>query len=72
MEIREDLTLGIDLGIASCGWAVIRGGDGAGEIVGMGVWMFDAPETDKDRTPTNQLRRQHRGLRRVLDGAGSG
>ena len=27
---------------------------------------FDVPETDKERTPTNQLRRQHRGLRTVL------
>jgi CRISPR-associated endonuclease Csn1 len=66
MRIDEDLTLGIDLGIASCGWAVIRGGDGEGEIVKLGVWMFDAPETDKERTPTNQLRRGFRGMRRVL------
>lgn len=66
MSIREDLTLGIDLGIGSCGWAVIRGGDGDGEIVGLGVRTFDVPETDKKRTPTNQLRRQHRGMRRVI------
>lgn len=65
-EIDEALTFGIDLGIASCGWAVIRGGDGAGEIVDMGTWMFDAPETAKERTPTNQLRRTARGLRRVV------
>lgn len=66
MKIREELTFGIDLGIASCGWAVIRGGDGAGEIVALGTWMFDAPETAKERTPTNQLRRTARGLRRVV------
>ena len=66
MQIQEDLTFGFDLGIASCGWAVIRGGDGAGEIVALGTWMFDAPETAKERTPTNQLRRQARGMRRVL------
>ncbi len=67
MVIHNDLTLGLDLGIASCGWALIRRPDsGDGEIVDMGVWTFDAPETDKERTPTNQLRRQHRGLRRVL------
>jgi CRISPR-associated endonuclease Csn1 len=62
MEVREDLTLGIDLGIGSCGWALIR----PGEIVALGVRTFDPPETDKERTPTNQLRRGHRGLRRVL------
>lgn len=66
VEIVEDLTFGLDLGIASCGWAVIRGGDGAGEIVKIGTWMFDAPETAKERTPTNQLRRTARGMRRVL------
>lgn len=65
MEYRQEITLGIDLGIGSCGWAVISGGDGDGGIVGMGVRTFDVPETDKERTPTNQLRRQHRGLRRV-------
>ena len=66
MDIREGLTLGIDLGIASCGWAVIRETDGGGEIVDWGARTFDVPETDKTRTPTNQLRRQHRGLRKVL------
>jgi CRISPR-associated endonuclease Csn1 len=34
--------------------------------VALGARTFDVPETDKDRTPTNQLRRQHRGLRTVL------
>lgn len=64
--MRANLTLGIDLGIGSCGWALIRRDDGGGEIVGLGTRTFDVPETDKERTPTNQLRRQHRGLRRVL------
>lgn len=62
----EDLILGIDLGISSCGWALIRDPEKGGGIVALGVRMFDAPETDKERTPTNQLRRTHRGLRRVL------
>ena len=66
MDIRENLTLGLDLGIGSCGWAVIREPAEGGGIVAMGVRTFDVPETDKDRTPTNQLRRQHRGLRKVL------
>lgn len=32
----------------------------------MGSWMFDVPETDKERTPTNQIRRGSRLLRRVI------
>ncbi|GAO54982.1 MULTISPECIES: type II CRISPR RNA-guided endonuclease Cas9 [unclassified Novosphingobium] len=63
------LVFGIDLGIASCGWAALRhptSGDSSGEIVAMGSWMFDVPETDKERTPTNQVRRGNRLLRRVI------
>jgi CRISPR-associated endonuclease Csn1 len=63
------LTFGIDLGIASCGWAVIRNPSAEGErgeIVALGSWMFDVPETDKERTPTNQVRRGNRLLRRVI------
>lgn len=65
MQIQENLILGIDLGIASCGWAVIDESRPDDRIVAMGVRTFDAPETDKERTPTNQLRRQFRGMRRV-------
>lgn len=57
------LVFGIDLGIASCGWAVLRPGK---EIVALGSWMFDVPETDKERIPTNQIRRSNRLLRRVI------
>ncbi len=66
--IQDDLRLGLDLGIGSCGWAVIRQwqDEREGEIVAMGTRTFDVPETDKERTPTNQLRRTARGLRRVL------
>jgi len=66
MDIREDLTLGIDLGIGSCGWAVIRQNEQSGQILGWGIRTFDVPETDKKRTPTNQLRRGHRSARKVL------
>ncbi|MGE4278881.1 MAG: type II CRISPR RNA-guided endonuclease Cas9 [Magnetospirillum sp.] len=58
-----NLYLGIDLGIASCGWALCTDD----EIIGMGTRTFDAPETAKENTPTNQLRRQARGMRRVID-----
>ena len=64
--VRDGLILGIDLGIGSCGWAVIDELKARERIVAMGVRTFDVPETDKERTPTNQLRRQHRGLRTVI------
>lgn len=62
-------TFGFDLGIASCGWAVLRNpsSDGEkGQIEALGSWIFDVPETDKERTPTNQIRRGNRLLRRVI------
>ncbi|MCW5733897.1 MAG: type II CRISPR RNA-guided endonuclease Cas9 [Enhydrobacter sp.] len=65
--VRECLTLGIDLGIGSCGWALIENAEGGdGRIVAMGVRCFDVPETAKERTPTNQVRRQNRLMRRVI------
>lgn len=68
--IQEGLRLGIDLGIGSCGWAVIRypgdEGESGGEILGMGTRTFDVPEQPDTRTPKNQLRRTARGMRRVL------
>lgn len=63
------ISFGIDLGIGSCGWAIIHHSQSAGEngrIVGMGSWVFDVPETNKERTPTNQIRRSNRLLRRVI------
>lgn len=58
--------LGLDGGIASIGWAVLDLDDDALSIAAAGTWMFDAPETDKERTPTNAIRRQKRGQRRVI------
>lgn len=63
-EIKEELTLGLDIGIGSCGWAMIAGEEGSGRIVALGVRTFDVPETSKKRTPTNQIRRENRLLRR--------
>ncbi|WOE75564.1 type II CRISPR RNA-guided endonuclease Cas9 [Alterisphingorhabdus coralli] len=65
----SDLVFGIDIGIASCGWAVLRKpviDEAPGEIIALGSWIFDAPETKKERTPTNQIRRGNRLLRRVI------
>ena len=63
---------GIDAGIASIGWAVTELDDDpaqphpTGQIIACGSRMFDAPETDKERKPTNQIRRAFRGQRRVI------
>lgn len=58
--------LGLDGGIASIGWAMLELGEGHGDILGAGTWMFDTPETDKERRPTSEIRREKRGLRRVI------
>jgi CRISPR-associated endonuclease Csn1 len=58
--------IGIDAGIASIGWSVLEGVEGNWRIVGCGTRMFDAPETDKERRPTNSIRREKRGMRRVI------
>ena len=57
---------GIDGGIATIGWAVADLTDETMDIVAAGTRTFDAPETDKTRTPTNAVRRLHRGQRRVI------
>jgi CRISPR-associated endonuclease Csn1 len=66
VNANSEKILGVDLGIASCGWAVIEAAQGAGEILAAGVWCWEAPETAKDKTPKNQERRQARGQRRVI------
>lgn len=56
------LTLGLDIGIASVGWAVLD----AGRIVDLGVRCFDKAETAKDGESLNLARRKARLLRRRL------
>lgn len=58
--------LGIDGGIASIGWAMIELDGDSGAVLAAGVRTFDAPETDKDKTPSNSVRRATRGQRRVI------
>jgi CRISPR-associated endonuclease Csn1 len=58
--------LGIDLGIASCGWAVIEVAGDSGKIIAAGVRCWEAPEAPKTREPKNQERRRIRGQRRVI------
>lgn len=56
------LTFGLDIGIASVGWAVLA----EDQIVDMGVRAFDAAE-DKDGKPSNQTRRSARVSRNRYD-----
>lgn len=63
VAMNHEIRLGVDLGIGSCGWAVLTNN---GSILDAGSWIFDVPETAKERTPTNQLRRSNRLLRRVI------
>lgn len=59
----RNIYLGVDLGIGSCGWALTTDTS----LIALGSRTFAVPETAKERppTPTNQLRRISRGLRRV-------
>jgi CRISPR-associated endonuclease Csn1 len=56
MAERERI-LGIDLGIASCGWAVIEAGGEGGRVIAAGVRCFDAPLIDKTGEPKSAARR---------------
>jgi len=56
------LTFGLDIGIASVGWAVL----GENRIIDLGVRCFDAAE-DKDGKPNNQTRRGARVSRNRYD-----
>lgn len=66
--------LGLDIGIGSCGWAVIdsetvdplTGEVGETRILGCGARCFDVPEEPKTKELRNKKRRQLRGQRRVM------
>ena len=58
VKTNGPLTFGLDIGIASVGWAVL----GPNRIVDMGVRCFDAAE-DKEGKPHNQTRRGARVAR---------
>ena len=62
-EIKPGLVLGLDVGISSCGWAVVD--LEAKKIVAMGSRCFDAPEDPQKKTLYNAVRRTKRGMRRV-------
>ena len=67
--------LGLDIGIGSCGWAVIepeRMDPATGEVLGdlavhaCGARCFEVPEEPDSKELKNKARRQARGQRRVL------
>lgn len=61
--IKPGLVFGLDVGISSCGWAVVDLSDK--KIVAMGSRCFDAPEDPQKKTLFNAERRTKRGMRRV-------
>ncbi len=62
-EIVKGLAIGIDVGIASCGWAVV---DTVNEhILSMGSRCFEPSEEPKTKKLYNAHRREKRGMRRV-------
>lgn len=62
VKVNGPITIGLDIGIASVGWAVL----GENRIVDLGVRAFDAAE-DKDGKPNNQIRRGARVSRNRYD-----
>ncbi len=62
--INEDIAFGLDVGIASCGWAVIDTKNDA--ILTMGSRCFEPPEDPQKKTLYNEQRRTKRGMRRVI------
>jgi CRISPR-associated endonuclease Csn1 len=58
--------LGVDLGIASCGWGIIEAGEAGGSIIATGVRCFDAPLIDKTGESKSATRRTARGQRRIV------
>ena len=63
-KIESGLILGLDIGIASCGWALID--TKAQTILNAGTWAFEPPEVPKTRESKAKARRIFRGQRRRL------
>lgn len=60
--------LGLDVGIASIGWAVLEldDQDAVTQLIDGGVHLFDRPENPKDGTPYAAIRRGFRSQRRRI------
>ena len=64
IPVCAGLVFGVDVGIASCGWAVVDKKNNA--IKAMGSHCFEAAEEPKTRKLKNQTRREKRGMRRIV------
>jgi CRISPR-associated endonuclease Csn1 len=71
--IKKNIYLGLDVGTASCGWAIVHVDDAEhypleeeALKIEAGVWMFKEPVTDKERSPKNENRRAKRLERRTI------
>lgn len=62
VKVTESLTFGLDIGIASVGWAVLA----PNRIVALGVRAFNKAETAKEGNSLNLVRRSARLMRRRL------
>jgi len=62
MPVKDAITIGLDIGIASVGWAVL----GENRIIDLGVRGFDKAETAKEGDSLNLVRRTARLIRRRL------
>lgn len=66
---KSKYILGLDLGIASIGWAVYETPNipsNSGRIIDCGVRIFDAAENPKDKSSLSADRRNARGMRRTI------
>jgi CRISPR-associated endonuclease Csn1 len=63
--VDQQRILGLDVGIASCGWAAIELNGNGSSVIAAGVRCFDAPLVDKTGEPKSAQRRLARGQRRV-------
>jgi len=61
-NLNEPFTIGLDIGIASVGWAIL----GENRIIDLGVRCFDKAETAKEGESLNLTRRMARLMRRRL------
>lgn len=65
LEVEPRLVLGLDIGISSCGWALL---DIANmRVVDLGVHLWDVPQEDKTNQSLAVTRRSARSIRRSLE-----
>lgn len=64
VEFSPYLVLGLDIGIASCGWALLDTANK--QVVDMGVHLWDVPQEDKTKTSLAKKRRAARSMRRNI------